>query len=165
MHTHTHTHAWYCTTTAPVCTSDVLHCPRLYCMRPALLHQLKLISFRYCVAIAVIAFCDCQTNNADVHNSGITKCTGKSLQGACSRDDFRQQVTAELDRTCAAWSAWAVALRWINLAAAICEGTKPSKTSFCPSICLHLDCQVRLLARYVQSHSVVFTLESSFGVT
>ena len=55
-----------------------------------------------------------------------TDITTDTLQGACSHDDFRQQVTAELDSTCASWSAWAVALRWINLAAAICEGSKPS---------------------------------------
>lgn len=48
------------------------------------------------------------------------------LQAACSADDFRQQLSGQLEKTCAAWSTWAVALRWINLAAAICEGTKPS---------------------------------------
>lgn len=54
------------------------------------------------------------------------KFTAGTLQGACSRDDFKEQITAELDHTCASWSAWAVALRWINMAAAICEGNKPS---------------------------------------
>ena len=32
----------------------------------------------------------------------------------------------ELRATCTVWTAWAVALRWVNLAAAVCDG-KPSE--------------------------------------
>lgn len=36
------------------------------------------------------------------------------------------QLQMELRATCTAWTAWAVALRWVNLAATICDG-KPSE--------------------------------------
>jgi len=35
-------------------------------------------------------------------------------------------LQAELRATCTAWTAWAVALRWVNLAATVCDG-KPSE--------------------------------------
>ena len=48
------------------------------------------------------------------------------LQAPCTSSDLKQQALAELGNTCKAWSTWAVVLRWINLAASACEGSKPS---------------------------------------
>lgn len=39
--------------------------------------------------------------------------------------DTAQQLCGQVQRTCEAWSVWAVALRWVNLAAVICDGHKP----------------------------------------
>ncbi|DBA90133.1 TPA: hypothetical protein ACH3X1_003444 [Trebouxia sp. C0004] len=36
--------------------------------------------------------------------------------------DMTSQLQRELQTTCTAWTAWAVALRWLNLAAAVCDG-------------------------------------------
>ncbi|DBA78540.1 TPA: hypothetical protein ACH3X2_007859 [Trebouxia sp. C0005] len=36
--------------------------------------------------------------------------------------DMISQLQMELRATCTAWTAWAVALRWVNLAATICDG-------------------------------------------
>ncbi|KAA6416560.1 MAG: origin recognition complex subunit 3-like, partial [Trebouxia sp. A1-2] len=46
----------------------------------------------------------------------------KGLQASSAAADMISQLQMELRATCTAWTAWAVALRWVNLAATICDG-------------------------------------------
>ncbi len=60
------------------------------------------------------------------------------------------QLQTELRATCTAWTAWAVALRWLNLAATVCDG-KPSELG-------------RDTATYQQyKHGILVCLYSGFG--
>ena len=42
-------------------------------------------------------------------------------------DEMAQQLCNQIEITCQAWSAWGVALRWINYTAHICVDGKPSR--------------------------------------
>lgn len=63
----------------------------------------------------------CSLFNKSTHAPGV-------LQASSASADMTSQLQTELRATCTAWTAWAVALRWLNLAATVCDG-KPSEPS------------------------------------
>jgi hypothetical protein len=57
--------------------------------------------------------------NKSTHPPGV-------LQASSAAADMTSHLQTELRATCTARTAWAVALRWLNLAATVCDG-KPSE--------------------------------------